>query len=66
MLGYMNEKYEYADIQKLLDAASALDARFKMQYISADNIPSTSAKVMSEMEIMVCKVNMSRNIHHFV
>ncbi len=48
MLDYINEKYK-DETQKLLDVASCLDPRFKMDFISADNKPQVKARVTSEM-----------------
>ncbi|KAI2644978.1 zinc finger BED domain-containing 1-like protein [Labeo rohita] len=49
MLDYLNEKYEDDDTQKLLDMASFLDPRFKMDFISADKKTQVKATVASQM-----------------
>ncbi|XP_056119514.1 E3 SUMO-protein ligase ZBED1-like [Rhinichthys klamathensis goyatoka] len=49
ILDYLNEKYEDDDTQKLLDMASFLDPRFKMDFISADKKTQVKARVASQM-----------------
>ncbi|XP_034148357.1 zinc finger BED domain-containing protein 4-like [Esox lucius] len=49
MLHYINKKYRDEATQELLDAASCLDTRFKMDFISEDNKPQVKARVASEM-----------------
>ncbi|XP_033931087.1 E3 SUMO-protein ligase ZBED1-like [Pseudochaenichthys georgianus] len=49
MRDYLNEKYEDEDTQKLLDMASCLDPRFKMDFIAADSKPQVKARVTSDM-----------------
>ncbi len=57
MLHYINDKYKDDATQELLDVASCLDPRFKMEFISADNKPRVKAKVASEM--MECQEEMA-------
>ncbi|KAK1887723.1 Zinc metalloproteinase nas-25 [Dissostichus eleginoides] len=57
MRDYLNEKYEDEDTQKLLDMASCLEPRFKMDFITADSKPQVKARVTSEMmPIMRCQL----------
>lgn len=49
MQDYLNEKYEDDDTLKLLDMASFLDPRFKMDFISADKKTQVKARVASQM-----------------
>ncbi|XP_076874456.1 E3 SUMO-protein ligase ZBED1-like [Brachyhypopomus gauderio] len=49
ILDYLNEKYEDEATQELLNMASSLDPRFKMEFISADNKPKVKARLTSEM-----------------
>lgn len=49
MLDYLNEKYEDDETQNLLDMASFLDPRFKMDFISADKKTQVKARVASQM-----------------
>lgn len=49
MLDYLNEKYEDDETQKLLDMASVLYPRFKMDFISADKRTQVKARVVSQM-----------------
>lgn len=51
------KKYKDDATQELLDVASCLDPRFKMDFISADNKPRVKAKVASEM--MECQEEMA-------
>ena len=52
-LKYINEKYEDEATQKLLDIASCLDPRFKMDFVSAHNKSQVTARVTSEMMEMI-------------
>lgn len=58
ILDYLNKKYEDPGTQELLDMASFLDPRFRMEYVSVNNVPSIKKRVTSEMEETACKVNM--------
>ncbi|XP_057213823.1 E3 SUMO-protein ligase ZBED1-like [Triplophysa rosa] len=49
ILCYINEKYKDDATQELLDVASCLDPRFKLDFISADNKPRVKVRVASEM-----------------
>ncbi|XP_076837705.1 E3 SUMO-protein ligase ZBED1-like [Brachyhypopomus gauderio] len=49
ILDYLNGKYEDEATQELLNMASSLDPRFKMEFISADNKPKVKARLTSEM-----------------
>ncbi|XP_057691298.1 E3 SUMO-protein ligase ZBED1-like [Corythoichthys intestinalis] len=49
MLDYINEKYEDKATQELLDIASCLDPRFKMDFIDADKKPQVKARVTTEL-----------------
>lgn len=49
ILCYINVKYKDDATQELLDVASCMDPRFKMDFISADNKPRVRARVASEM-----------------
>lgn len=67
MLYYINEKYKDDATQELLDVASCLDSRFRMDYIHADNKLKVKAKVASEM--MECQeeiVSCSTEVEHEV
>ncbi|XP_061096829.1 E3 SUMO-protein ligase ZBED1 isoform X2 [Conger conger] len=50
VLAYLKEKYSDPDTQELLDVASFLDPRFKIQYIRADHIPAIKTRLKTEME----------------
>lgn len=66
MLDYLNEKYEDDDTQKLLDMASFLDPRFKMDFISADKKTQVKATVASQMmecqEKSSCSTDVEPNV----
>lgn len=67
MLYYLNEKYKDDATQELLDVASCLDPRFKMDYINADNKPKVKTRITSEM--MECQeeiVSCSTEVQHKV
>ncbi|XP_048036293.1 E3 SUMO-protein ligase ZBED1-like [Megalobrama amblycephala] len=49
VLAYLNNKYGDPNIQELLDVACFLDPRFKIQYISTDNIPAIKTRLKTEM-----------------
>ncbi|XP_062379499.1 perforin-1-like [Sardina pilchardus] len=49
ILSYLDEKYNDRLTQELLDMASALDPRFKLSYVSEDNILPIHARLTSEM-----------------
>ncbi|XP_033995699.1 zinc finger BED domain-containing protein 1-like [Trematomus bernacchii] len=49
ILDYLNDKYDDAATQELLDMASALDPRFKLKYVSEDNRGSIEASLTTEM-----------------
>ena len=49
ILSYLDEKYNDPLTQELLDMASALDPRFKLSYVSEDNVVPIHAKLTSEM-----------------
>ncbi|KAL7868960.1 hypothetical protein SRHO_G00103440 [Serrasalmus rhombeus] len=57
ILDYLNEKYEDEATQELLNMASSLDPRFKMEFISADNKPKVKARLTSQM--LECQVTSS-------
>lgn len=66
MLDYLNEKYEDDDTQELLDMASFLDPRFKMDFISADKKTQVKARVASQMmecqEKSSCSTDVEPNV----
>lgn len=49
ILHYLKEKYSDPNTQKLLDIATALDPRFKLDYVSEDNKVSVKARLKNEM-----------------
>ncbi|ROL48813.1 hypothetical protein DPX16_22332 [Anabarilius grahami] len=49
ILSYLDEKYNDPLTQELLDMASALDPRFKLSYVSEDNVAPIHARLTSEM-----------------
>ncbi|KAK6297662.1 hypothetical protein J4Q44_G00322450 [Coregonus suidteri] len=49
VLAYLNNKYGDPNIQELLDVACFLDPRFKIQYISTDNIPAIKTRLKTEI-----------------
>ncbi|XP_061584717.1 E3 SUMO-protein ligase ZBED1-like [Cololabis saira] len=49
ILGYLQEKYSHPNTQELLDMATSLDPRFKMEYISEDNKTTVKARLTREM-----------------
>lgn len=49
ILNYLNEKYEDEATQELLDVASFLDPRFKIDFVSADKKSQVTARVTSEV-----------------
>lgn len=49
ILSYLDEKYKDPLTQELLDMASALDPRFKLRYVSEDNVAPIQARLTSEM-----------------
>ncbi|XDV25695.1 hypothetical protein PO909_029568 [Leuciscus waleckii] len=49
VLAYLDNKYGDPNIQELLDVACFLDPRFKIQYISTDNIPAIKTRLKTEM-----------------
>ena len=53
ILDYLNDKYDDAETQELLDMASALDPRFKLKYVSEDNRGSIEASLTTEMRRMM-------------
>lgn len=61
VLTYLNEKYSNICTQELLDVASFMDPRFKVQYISADNIPAIKARLKTEMLESARRTNMQVN-----
>lgn len=50
MLDYINDKYEDEATHELLDIASCLDPRFKMDFIDADKKPQVKARVTTELK----------------
>ena len=46
IVGYLNEKYDDAPTQELLDMASALDPRFKLTYVSEDKCGSIEERLI--------------------
>lgn len=53
IVGYLNEKYDDAPTQELLDMASALDPRFKLTYVSEDKRGSIEKRLTSEMKTVM-------------
>ncbi|KAK0137901.1 Zinc finger BED domain-containing protein 1 [Merluccius polli] len=49
----LNEKYDDAPTQELLDMASALDPRFKLTYVSEDKRGSIEERLSSEMKTVM-------------
>lgn len=49
ILSDLDEKYKDPLTQELLDMASALDPRFKLRYVSEDNVAPIQARLTSEM-----------------
>lgn len=62
ILDYMNSKYDNPATQELMDMTSFMDPRFKVGYISSDKVSDISARVMSEIEATVSKVNVYMTI----
>uniref|UniRef100_A0A9J8ALC4 BED-type domain-containing protein n=1 Tax=Cyprinus carpio carpio TaxID=630221 RepID=A0A9J8ALC4_CYPCA len=60
VLAYLNNKYGDPNIQELLDVACFLDPRFKIQYISTDNIPAIKTRLKTEM------VDLAQRTYHRV
>lgn len=60
ILDYMNN--DNPATQELLDMTSFMDPRFKVGYISSDKVSDISARVMSEIEATVSKVNVYMTI----
>ncbi|XP_035251445.1 uncharacterized protein LOC118215110 isoform X1 [Anguilla anguilla] len=58
ILAYLNDKYSDPHTQELLDMASALGPRFKLNYVSEDNMGSIQARLTSEMAMTVSVVEM--------
>lgn len=50
---YLNEKYDDAPTQELLDMASVLDPRFKLTYVSEDRRGSIEERLSSEMKTVM-------------
>lgn len=59
ILHYMNTKYDDPATQELLDMASFVDPRFKAGYINSDEVLNIKARVLSEIEALVPKVNVN-------
>ena len=57
---YLSNKNGDPNIQELLDVACFLDPRFKIQYISADNIPAIKTRLKTEM------VDLAQRTYHWV
>ncbi|XP_028300964.1 zinc finger BED domain-containing protein 1-like [Gouania willdenowi] len=55
IVAYLNEKYDDAPTQELLDMASALDPRFKLTYVSEDKHGSIEERLSSEMKAVMEK-----------
>ncbi|KAI2646843.1 E3 SUMO-protein ligase ZBED1 [Labeo rohita] len=53
ILSYLEEKYKDPETQELLDMASALDPRFKLQFVSEDRVTPIQARLLSEMAASV-------------
>lgn len=49
ILGYLQEKYSDPNTQELLNIATPLDPRFKMNYVSEDNKTPVKARLTDEM-----------------
>jgi len=49
ILQYLEEKYSDPNTQELLDIATTLDPRFKLDYVSEDNKTSVKARLKDEM-----------------
>ncbi|MEQ2253320.1 hypothetical protein ILYODFUR_030897 [Ilyodon furcidens] len=49
ILKYLRDNHSDLTTQQLLDTASLLDPRFKTKYITADNIPPTTALLKSQL-----------------
>lgn len=49
VLGYLQEKYSDPNTQELLDIATSLDPRFKMDYIHEDKKTTIKARLTHEM-----------------
>nr|XP_055046939.1 zinc finger BED domain-containing protein 4-like [Misgurnus anguillicaudatus] len=60
VLRYLKEKYDDPSTQELLDVTSFLDPRFKINYISQDNISTIKDRMMTEMEDVARKEKRSR------
>ncbi|KAK6296098.1 hypothetical protein J4Q44_G00338110 [Coregonus suidteri] len=60
VLAYLNNKYGDPNIQELLDVACFLDPRFKIQYISTDNIPAIKTRLKTEI------VDLAQRTYHWV
>lgn len=62
VLAYLKEKYNDLSVQELLDVVTFLDPRFKTQYITADNIPTTKTRLKTKMlESARCAYNQVNN-----
>ncbi|XP_045076134.1 E3 SUMO-protein ligase ZBED1-like [Coregonus clupeaformis] len=59
VLAYLNNKYGDPNIQELLDVACFLDPRFKIQYISTDNIPAIKTRLKTEI------VDLAQRTYHW-
>ncbi|XP_049337568.1 E3 SUMO-protein ligase ZBED1-like [Astyanax mexicanus] len=49
VISYLNEKYDEAATDDLLDIASLLDPRFKTRYVKEDKVNGIKARAMAEM-----------------
>lgn len=59
ILDYITTKYDHPATQGLLDMACFMDPRFKTGYISSDKVLDIKARLMSEIEATLLKVNVN-------